>query len=56
MPKRGVLNATEEVLATKEGRVLHANEGAALNNNELEGGCSMHREGCLRPRVAGGAE
>ena len=36
-----VLNATEEVLATKEGRLLHANEGVVLNANELEGGCSM---------------
>ena len=36
-----VLNATEEVLATNEGRVLHANEEAELNANELERGCSM---------------
>ena len=40
MPRRGVL-------ATKEGRVVNASEGAELNANESEGGLLTATEGVL---------
>ena len=53
--QEGMLNTTKVVLASKEWRVLHAIEGAALNASEMVGGAQCSR-GCLRPRIAECAE